>query len=408
MDNYLNLNSFLKFGYFLDYKCPYKLHLPEKIKRPYKDLPENVLVNLGVEKFKKAIQNNFKPGRHNIVPLSGGLDSRALLAGLLELTEAKNIITFTFGTPGSLDFDIAKVIAAKAGVKHYAFNLADYEFTYDELIETSKRIDHQTVLFHHFPLRGTDSLCKGNVVWSGAVIDVFFGRHFHLKKGDTLLEAKGNFAHENRYLRDIDISSLHDNELYGLIEFDQNVSSEIMYEHVLDLLNRQLKYIAPHVMPKGYDYAVLFYDEELTQFSFDIDQKYVDHQYLYKKILLQAFPDFFSIATKSNYGLPLRAGKMRKLYSRYKNSSLRSLSNNFSFIVNPYINYADYGYGIRHRASLNTIVYESIQLLKSRKIVPWIDIDGLWEKHISNKARNGNVLMILASLEIHLQAGKVL
>jgi hypothetical protein len=209
-------------------------------------------------------------------------------------------------------------------------------------------------------------------------------------------------------LNNIDISNLPDRDLHHLIEYDSSFSSEILYEHVLDLFNRQLKYIAPHVMPKGYEYAVLFNDKDLTQFSFDIGQKYIDNQYLYKKILLRAFPDFFKIPTKSNNGLPLDAGKIRKLNARYKNGSLRLLSRFLSSVVNPNINYADYDYGIRHRKDINKIIYESIQNLKKRNIVPWIDINSIWDRHISNRKQFGNVLILLTSLEIHLQAGLTL
>ena len=57
---------------------------------------------LGV--FKAAFENVSEG--HHIVPLSGGLDSRAILGGLLDAGLKDQITTVTFGTLGTWDYDI--------------------------------------------------------------------------------------------------------------------------------------------------------------------------------------------------------------------------------------------------------------------------------------------------------------
>lgn len=407
MTDNLNLNSFLRFGYFLNYNHPiYNIKFPAEVSNMYSTFTEDELASIGAKKLKSAIHNNFIPGRHNLVPLSGGIDSRAMLAGILELTEAKNITTFTFGTPGSQDFEIGRTIARKTGVKHIAFDLTKHIFTFDEMIETSKRIDHQSILFHHFPLLEVDKICNGSIVWSGAIIDVFFGRHYHIKKGRTLEEAKSNFIRENVYVSSTNISNISDELLFPLIEFDENAAPQIMYEHILDLINRQIKYVSPHVMPKGYDYGFLFQDKDLVQFSFDIELKYIEHQYLYKKMMLKAFPEIFRYKTKSNFGQPLNVGPFFTNYGRIKQSLTRALKKRIDTVFDPLVNYIDFNRGIRFRTDLKNIIYESIQNLKKRNIVPWVDIDKLWESHMKSGKNHADALIVLSSLEIHLQAGK--
>lgn len=402
-----NLNSFLRFGYFLDYKNPdYTIRFPPKNSDKYSGMPESEIVKIGVGKLKKAIEKKYKTGRHQVIPLSGGLDSRALLAGVMEMTDAKNIITFTFGTPGSTDFEIGGKISRIAGVRHYEFDLTKYKFSFDELLETSRRIDHQALLFHHFPLWGTDQICNGNIVWSGAIIDVYFGRHYHVRKGMELNEAKQNFINENYFVKSVNLGNISNEDLFPLIEYDSEASEEILYEHVLDLKNRQLKYIAPHVMPRGYEYAVLFDDEDLTGFSFNVNKNYIERQYLYKKIMLEAYPDYFKYEVKSNFGLPLNAKKLHVRYSRYKNAVLKRLNNYCGCIVNPSVNYLDFNHALRYREDISNIVFQSLQDLKSRKIVPWINIDSLWNNHIMRKKNLADALIVLASLEIHLKAGR--
>ena len=71
-------------------------------------------------------------------------------------------------------------------------------------------------------------------------------------------------------------------------------------------------------------------------------------------------------------------------------------------------NYIDFNEGIRNRKDLNTIIYSSVMDLKERKIIDWIDIDNIWKRHINKESDHADALITLASLEIHLKAGKSL
>ena len=60
---------------------------------------ESFLVKKGAEILKAAF-NNINDGTH-IVPLSGGFDSRVMLAALMEAGYQKKTIAVTFGKPGT-------------------------------------------------------------------------------------------------------------------------------------------------------------------------------------------------------------------------------------------------------------------------------------------------------------------
>ena len=76
--------------------------------------------------------------------------------------------------------------------------------------------------------------------------------------------------------------------------------------------------------------------------------------------------------------------------------------------TNKRINYIDFKEAIRNREDFRTIIYENIMDLNNRKIVDWINIEDIWKEHINYKIDHSKALMILASLEIHLKAGKAL
>ena len=159
-----NLNSFLKLGYFLDYKNKdITIDVSNIDKQKYQDASENELIQIGSKLWKESISSNFILNQKHLVPISGGLDSRAVLAGLLEHTEAKNIYTYTFGTPSTLDYDVGNYIAKKLDTNHTSFDLTKHTYKQDELQDISKRIQHQGVLFHHWPV--WEVVCSGVDLW---------------------------------------------------------------------------------------------------------------------------------------------------------------------------------------------------------------------------------------------------
>jgi hypothetical protein len=396
-----NLNSFLAFGYFLDYKPKINIDLSGIDKSKYESVPEPELIKIGGDLWREAIDKNFEPEQKHVVPLSGGLDSRAILAGLLEFTDAENIYTYTFGVPGAYDYDIGSFIAKKIGTKHTIYDLSKYHYSQDELEDISKRVDFQTILFHHPPVWEVDKKFNEMNVWSGAIIDVFFGRHFHQLKAKNWNDAIQNSFKENIYVKSVNLMNCSFDSLFDLVDYNEDYINIFEFEHIIDLLNRQIKFIAPHVLMKGYSYKLLF-NNDLSRFSSSIPNHLRENQYLYKKIFLSYYPDFFALKTKTNYGMTLKTDRRIVFLHRLLLYAKRKLK----IFSNPMINYIDFNRGIREREDLKNIIYSNIMDLKQRKIVDWIDIDGIWKRHINKQANHADALIVLASLEIHLKAGK--
>ncbi|NWG13817.1 MAG: hypothetical protein HXY20_09810 [Acidobacteria bacterium] len=84
--------------------------------------------------LRRAVRRRQPHGRPAGVLLSGGLDSRILVALLCEESPRGRLHTFTWGTPGCDDARFAREVAARCGARHHF-----YELTPDWLLRLADR-----------------------------------------------------------------------------------------------------------------------------------------------------------------------------------------------------------------------------------------------------------------------------
>lgn len=402
IDRY-NIDSFLKLGYFLDYKNPsYSLDLSKVNKEKYKEATLKELIEEGTRLFKQTIERLFVENQRHVVPISGGLDSRVILAALLEFTDAANIKTYTFGTPGSLDYDIGNQIALVAGTDHVNFPLTEYEYNMDELLDISKRVDYQTVLFHHPPVWKIDELFGDDLIWSGFFAGSLVGQQYIEKSPTEINEAINVFLGLNIFQHEINLIKKTKCSLSSMVDLPEGSYDHINILEQLNFYNRQFKFIAPHVLMTGYNYRVPFLDQDLVNFFVSVEETNRKNQSLYKKMLLEKYPFFFSFPIKDNLGMPMDAPRALVLLNRFKNKVSRTITGN-----NKYINYLDFDIKIREKQDLREIVKKNIHDLYNRKIIDWLDIREIYIKHIDKKNNYGKALILLTSLEIHMKSMEI-
>lgn len=63
----------------------------------------------------------------------------------------------------------------------------------------------------------------------------------------------------------------------------------------------------------------------------------------------------------------------------------------------------DFEEGLRPRSDLKTVVHESLQDLRKRDLVDWLDPEELWRQHQNRRRKHADALTPLASLEINLK-----
>lgn len=112
-----------------------------------------------------------------VLPLSGGIDSRFLLACALSILPAERITTVTFGHPSSLDFRIGTALARKLGVPSVALPMD--ERPVDVLVaENFASAEGMYSAWPDYPVRPyREALGDQCLVLSGYIGDFVFGSY---------------------------------------------------------------------------------------------------------------------------------------------------------------------------------------------------------------------------------------
>jgi hypothetical protein len=367
-------------------------------------------VAAGVSLLKRVFRDTLgdASGDH-VVPLSGGLDSRAILSGLLENVQTHAIRTVTFGSPGMWDYEIGQQVARAAGVRCTMIDLSSKQWSWDTaaLVQTARRIGRPIGVFDaHVNLQVPTCGGAGNVYWSGFMGNPLDGDHLFPQDSTDWDQARRRFVRHNRVCG-IDLAPPGFDPQRCLPPAPLLDGASLRYDEQLDFVVRQQGLIQHIVMPHGYAYRAPFLHPEWVRFILSVPRRYRQGRYLYKEILKTAYGQLFSLPVKCHLGLPLQTPRWRR-QARLLNLGVRGLARRLAprwlYSIPPGRNYMDFDHALRRRPDLRTVVEENLQDLKRRGLVDWIDIEDLWRRHQQGQGNHADALMVLASLEIHLKA----
>jgi asparagine synthase (glutamine-hydrolysing) len=213
---------------------------------------------------EKRCRGDYRIG----VTLSGGLDSRALLAAIPDdISPAP--VTVTFGFPECEDIRIARRVSKTAGVEHYV-----HELTEDNWFDG--RIDGVWYTDGHFPLRHMHSLGGQKLA----------RQHYDVNLNGFLAGAiQGGI-----YVGDPEFSFVEKLEHRGRRLINEGVRLSQVFLH--------------HRRP--------FIDHELFEFTARIPEAKRADRSIYHRALLAEFPKLFAEIPWDNTGVPISAPTWRE------------------------------------------------------------------------------------------------
>jgi asparagine synthetase B (glutamine-hydrolysing) len=241
--------------------------------------------------FEKIVPKWFETGREVAFGLSGGLDSRAVLAALPE-TAREYVTAFTYGIPGSTEINEARAIARAVDFRHRELFLAD-QFLADLpalmhetvwLSDTLQVINRSNLPLVYGSLAPADD--PVSAILTGVSGDHLFRDH---------ISAWGNVA----YLISADVAAMHrggrqrlDRDFYHALFVDDITDIVAYLESVLDSIEqnygpfgdpdayyRYLMYVAGSryfggqaaIANQYSTFRTPYWDRRMVQFGMDIE-----------------------------------------------------------------------------------------------------------------------------------------
>ena len=186
---------------------------------------------------------------YHIVPLSGGLDSRGILAGLIDAGLREQITAVTFGVPGSWNYELGRGLARKCGIKHRQIDLNTIEVSTEILLDTAREGGSWTFLIDgYFNSLIPKEYGSDAVYWSGFMGDTLAGGNRYrmpVEENKNWEDMKKLFAKRRGVRRmTIDMSSPEYDPVQSLPREPIIDNRNISYTDQLYLFIHNLNYLA--------------------------------------------------------------------------------------------------------------------------------------------------------------------
>lgn len=311
--------------------------------------------------FVHAVHRRINPGEKIGITLSGGLDSRAILAAVPD--EYKSLHTFTFSKKDGDDLRIAQRVSTLKGAHHHTMEINAQNWLNNRILG----------------------------VW---LTDGQFNlMHMH---GVEHLEAYPRYV-------DVNLNGFLGDAILGGSYLDD---SKWSLPEKVNQRGRRFINNGPVLLGSQIINRRPFLDNDLLSFTCSIPEALRQNSYIYNKMLLRTFPEFFRTIPWQKTGCPIswpnHKIKVFTLARRAITKAKREVSR-FGFLFADAHSYTNYSNWIRQQPARSII--EQILLAKSPLYAQYLPVDdfgSIVQRHMNNKANHASEICLLLTFEIWL------
>lgn len=411
------INDYLHYGYIPELgfhrnffqKLGFEKGLDKETLFP-EDINEDLLIKRGIQVLD-LIFDELLIGLENekhLIPFSGGLDSRLIVAAMLDRVPKKNIQTVTFGSPGSFDFEIPKQISKKLDLNSNFINCLDLDFSVENLIKASLNGGRWSSTPDMYINQLSLSYPQNINRWTGFFGGEIAGYYAKTNLG-TIEDNYIKFSEYQRRSKNITLTQKdflpHKSLLKtpfipeGLTEF------EAIY-----IYNRSAAGALPILYPNNQILISPFLHNKWIDFIIKVPQKFRKNGMLYEKILLEKYPEFMKLPTKNYNGLGLGSHPYSKTILNLLKLKIKYERNRiFPSLQNPPVgvNYIHYKEAFKKLPSLRKSIEVACVSLEENNIIDWFSPRKILSDHLNNKNDYSQALLILLGLYVNLKAESI-
>lgn len=254
-------------------------------------------------RFLDSVSKRFDPNEKIGVALSGGLDSRAIVAAVNHLFPGYKGYSYTFGIPGCDDIKIAEEVMARCGWRHQSFYFTENNWFEPRI----KKVWHTDGMKDMKDMHGCeflDDIKKEMIInLNGYAGDAIMGGAFL------------NKVPLNKRASNKNVLSFYKNHI-GLIDVESRFYNIKKVEPVL-YMNRVRRFTNMGTVNAlaSIDQRKPFFDNNLVELVFSLPDEYRAYNIIYSTMLLRFFPKFYSDIPWQRTGKPVAVLK-QKIKSR--------------------------------------------------------------------------------------------
>lgn len=343
------------------------------------------------KRFTDAVQRRFNPRERIGISLSGGLDSRAILAAVDHLYPGYKGYAYTFGIPNCDDITIAQeVIARTESWQHAKFYLSSDNW-FDPRKERVWNTDGMKDLMHMHGSEFAFEIAKNmDINLNGYLGDAVLGgsylkSHNELNRRiDKSLASKSYGAHAEGY----------DEDFYDIDHYD----------HFLYMVRgrRLINYGTANLLP-WVGQRKPFFDNALVELVFSLPDEYRANNRLYSAMLQKYFPKYFRDIPWQQTGKPAAIVREASILTRVFRKGIRVAKSLFG--INSTQNYTDYPAWIRDSKISETLSellrYDRAQYTR----ITDTDLADRWlQPHLESRVKNySNEILRATTIELYLR-----
>ena len=386
---------------------------PEDVHMPYEvdcsvEVPCEMeeAIRVGGAMLRRSILATLEDTPDCVIPLSGGLDSRAIL--MTALDHEIPVRTYTYGTPSSLDFEIGDLVSRELKVDHCSFDLTRCQVTTEGLLGTLEDGGTWTYPFDAYYNRlPFDGLRSGERVISGFAGGVVSGGHASYPPLGIDSSIR-SFVESQRYTKAV---NLMPRELPVRCPRPPSGSDipegleSLTPSEWLAVCVRLDRGMMPITVTSATDVATPFVSSEWLGFIFRTPLEWRSGKKLFRAILRHEWPCAYAYPTKNNFGLPGSASErsvtLARGWQRIRNVLWRELRKRRHAAM---VNYVDLGWMFRERSDYAQVARENLGDLESRGLLTWLEPFKLLERHVNRERDLSREIQALIGFELNLKS----
>lgn len=402
LDDREAINAFLRFGYVPDDPDldPYLRDVDFLARSPDGD---TALLHRGETALSEAFDRSLADvkGDTHVIPLSGGLDSRAILGELLRRVGNDRVRTVTFGVPGTWDYDIPKRIAERF----------DLDATFIPLDSGSLRWSNELVFEHCDPGRpvpvvertvnrlSQERIAGENTVyWSGFNIET---GAIAMNAPESWDRAVADFVNDNTVAGSLTAPAF---DPASVLPSEPIVPREVLpFDQQLDYAFRQEYYSKPLLFPADCrPLALPFTELPWREFCLALPVEHRRERRTFERILQRRYPALFALPVDSNSGMRLDAPAPLPRLKGLAHSVLERIPDPLGVhFSHPRRNYYEFDTFFA-RDEIRPWVKANLLDLTARDAVDWLQPLEVWDRYRGG-ASLGTEIRLLLSLEVYFK-----